>query len=109
MESLKDKLDFVIEVVSRVSTNCQVIHVDNKPSVADIVGKVKIHECLECWGRSTKPEKHYCWFEQPKRHDECSLPFISFLDLNIVVTPSYIKLGEERELSEVVDEVGDKG
>ena len=108
-ELLQDKLDFVIEVVGRMSANGQVIHVNNKPTFVDVVGEVEVHECLKRWRRTTESEKHHRWFEQPKRCDESSLPFITLLDLNVVISPLYVELGKERELAKVIDEVRDKG
>ena len=108
-ESLKDEADFVIKVVSRMSANGQVIHINDKPSCSNVVRKVEVHKHLERrWG-AAKSEKHYRWFEQSKRRDEGSFPFITLFDSNVVIPPSYVKLGEERELAKVIDEVGDKG
>ena len=92
-----------------MSANGQVIHVNDKPSFSDIVGEIEVHKCLKCQWGATKSEKHHCWFEQSKRRDEGSLPFITLLDLNVIISPSYVKLGKERELAKVIDEVGDKG
>ena len=92
-----------------MSTNGQVVHINDKPSCSDVVSEVEVHKCLECrWG-AAKPEKHYCWFEQSKRCDEGSLPLITLFDSNVIISPSYIKLGEERELAEIVNEVRNKG
>ena len=92
-----------------MSTNGQIIHVNDKPSFPDIVSKVKVHKRLERWWRAAKSEKHHCWFKQSKRCDESSLPLVTFFDSNIVISSSDVKLSKERELSKVVDEVGDEG
>ena len=92
-----------------MSANGQIIHVNDKPSFLNVVGKVKVHKRLERrWG-AAKSKEHHCWFEQSKRRDESSLPLITFFDSNVVISPSYIKLSKEGELVKVVDEVGDKG
>ena len=91
-----------------MSTDGEVVHVDDKPSIPDVISKVEIHECLECWWGATKSKKHHRWFEQPQRRNEGSFPFISLLDPNIVIPPSYIELGKEGKLAKVIDEVGDK-
>ena len=109
MESLQDKLDFVIEVISRMSADGQVVHVDDKPTLLDVVSKVEVHKSLERRRRATKSKKHHCGFEQSKRCDEGSLPFITFLDSNVIISSSYVELGKERELAKVINEVGDKG
>ena len=92
-----------------MSANGQVIHVDDKPTFPDVVSKVEVHKCLKHWWRATKSEKHHCWFEQSKRCDEGSLPFITLLDLNVIISPLYVELGKERELAKVINEVRDKG
>ncbi len=40
----------------------------------------------------TEPEVHDHQLEQALQHQECCLPFISFLDLDIVVTPDDVHL-----------------
>ena len=91
-----------------MSTNGEVIHVDDKPSIPDVVGEIEIHKCLECrWG-ATESKKHHRWFEQPQRHNESSLPLITFFDSNVVIPPLYVEFGKEGKLAKVVDKVGDK-
>ena len=92
-----------------MSANGQVVHVNDKPSFLDVVSEVKVHKCLKCQWGATKSEKHHRWFEQSKRRNEGSLPLITLLDSNVIIPPSYVKLGKERELAKIVDEVGDKG
>ena len=92
-----------------MSANGQVVHVNDKPSFPDVVSKVEVHKCLKCQRGTTKSEKHYRWFEQSKRCDEGSLPLITLLDSNVIIPPPYVKLGEERELVEIVNKVGDEG
>ena len=92
-----------------MSTNGQIVHVNDKPSFPDVVSKVKVHKCLERWWGAAKSKKHHHWFEQSKRRDESSLPLVTFFDLNVVISPSYIELSKERELAKVVDKVRDKG
>ena len=92
-----------------MSANGQVVHVNDKPSCSDVVSEVEVHKCLECrWG-AAKPKKHHRRFEQSKRRDEGSLPLITLFDSNVIISPLYVKLGEERELVEIVDKVGNKG
>jgi hypothetical protein len=53
-----------------------------------------IHHCLEgCWG-VCKAKKHDRWLEESFAYFKGGLPFISFLDVDIVVAPLYVKLGE---------------
>ena len=91
-----------------MSTNGQVVHVDDKPSFPDVVSKIEVHKCLKRQWRATKSKEHYRWFKQSKRCDEGSLPFITLLDSNVIIPPPYIELGKERELAKIVDKVRDK-
>ena len=92
-----------------MSTNGQVVHVNDKPSCSDVVSEVEVHKHLECWWGAAKSEKHHRWFEQSKRCDKGSLPLVTLFISNVIISPSYVKLGEERELAEIVDEVRNKG
>ena len=92
-----------------MSANGQVVHVNDKPAFLDVVSEVKVHECLKRRWRAAKSKKHHHWFKQSKRRDEGGLPFITLLDSNFIISPSYVELGKERELAKIVDEVGDKG
>ncbi|KIL57513.1 hypothetical protein M378DRAFT_87776, partial [Amanita muscaria Koide BX008] len=58
-----------------------VVHIDNDPSFIYHVLEVGIHHGLE---------KHDSWFEESSWRDECCLPFVSFLNPNIVVTLSKV-------------------
>jgi hypothetical protein len=60
------------------------------------------------WGvRETK--EHDCWFEKSFVGDECGLPFVSFLDSHIVVSPSDIHLCKILRLLEFIEEVWNPG
>ena len=92
-----------------MSANGQVVHINDKPSISDVVSKVEVHKRLKHrWG-AAKSKKHHCWFKQSKRRDEGSFPFITLLDSNVIIPPLHVKLGKERELAKVVNEVRDKG
>ncbi len=54
-----------------------------------------VHGALEGGRGVGQSKEHYPWFEQPLWGFECSLPFVSFLDSDVIVSPLYVKLGEE--------------
>ena len=62
-----------------------------------------IHEGLESWWGIAEPEKDDCGFIKTKGGDEHSFPLMLLLNVNVVVTPSYIKLGEESRVFHVID------
>ena len=108
METLKDEMDFLIEVICGVSPNGEIVHIHDKPSFMDVVSKVEIHEHLESQRGSTESKKHYCQFEKSQEGGEGSLPFISFFDADVVVSPLYIKFSEMIKLLKVINKVRDE-
>ena len=106
---LEYEANFSFFIFYQTSAYGKVIHINDKPTFSDVVGKVIVHKGLEGWGRSAEAEEHYCWFKQSQLSDKYSLPFISFFDANIVIPPTDIELGEVGELSQVVDEISDEG
>ena len=61
------------------------------------------HECLESWWGIAETEKHDCGFIKTEGSDECGLPLIFLLNMNVVVTLSYVELGEESGVLHVID------
>jgi len=53
-------------------------------------------------------EEHYSWFEQPLRGFEGGLPFVAFLDPDVIVSPSYVKFGEEGSSLELLQDCFDQ-
>jgi hypothetical protein len=87
----------------------EVIDIDLEPTFRDHVGENAVHERLEGGRTVAKPKEHYSWFEKTERRDECALPLIFFLDSNVVVSPPYVKFGEQGRILHVVNEFWDKG
>ncbi|KIN95622.1 hypothetical protein M404DRAFT_165405 [Pisolithus tinctorius Marx 270] len=79
--------------VVRFHEDHQVVDIDHK-DVLHVTEDV-IHHILEGRRRVAETEVHDQWFICPFMSDEGSLPFVSFLYTNIVVSPSEIHLGEE--------------
>ena len=74
----------------------QIIHVNYQPALHNVIFKEIVHEGLEHGRRVTHPEKHDVEFKQPKWGGEGGLPIVLWLDEDVVVFPSYIKLGEDQ-------------
>ena len=96
---LQDETDLLIQVCQGVSSDSEIVHIDNEPSFLNVIGEIEVHECLKGQRRSTKAEEHHHEFKQPKRCDECSFPFITFFDMNVVVPLLYVEFGEVGELA----------
>jgi len=68
-----------------------IVHVDGKVSCFDIFVKHHIDHGLEgCWGVG-QTEEHYLGLEESLGCEECCLPFVLFLDADVVVSPLYIE------------------
>jgi hypothetical protein len=46
------------------------------------------------WGVG-EAEEHDSWFEEAFVSDECHLPLVLFLDVDVVVSPSYVEFREQ--------------
>ena len=94
---------FMIFVIVRVDE--EVIHVDDEPSFCNHIPERVGHESLESGGRVGHAEEHNSRFVESPVGNESSFPLVSLLDSDIVISPLYIKLGEDLGVFEFVDEV----
>ena len=62
-----------------------------------------VHECLECRRSIAETEKHDCGFIEAEGSNECGLPLIFFVNVNIIISPSDIKFGEEGGVFHVIN------
>ena len=83
-----------------------VVNVDNDHVLH--VGEDLVHHGLEGGRGVAKSEEHDSWLKGSAMTYKCSLPFISFLDTDVVVTPPEIDLREVLRSLEFVDELGDE-
>ena len=54
-------------------------------------------------------EEHDGWFIESSVGNEGGFPLVTFLYSDIVIPPSYVKLGEDLGVFEFVDEIGNQG
>jgi hypothetical protein len=85
-----------------------VIQVDASYTLGDENLENVIHHGLEGGWAVSETEEHHQRFEKSSVGAECSLPFITFLNVDIVVPPADIKLGEVACASETIDKVGNE-
>ena len=100
---LKDSFGSFLVVFVAVGVNKEVIHINDEPSFCDHVLKRIGHELLKGRGRIGHSKEHDSGFIESTVGDEGSLPLVPFLDTNIVVPPSYVKLGEDLCIFEFVN------
>ena len=79
-------------VVCGVDEN--VVHIDSEPVFSEFFGEYRVHHRLECGGGVCESEEHDSWFEQSLVSDEGCLPFVSFLNADVVVSPPDVELRE---------------
>src|SRR5713101_2873581 len=82
-----------------------VIHIDEYKSCVNEILEEFIHHRLESCRRVGKTKEHHQGFKHSFVHLEGSFPFIAFLDSNIVVAPSYIKLSEDLCILQFIDDI----
>ena len=68
-----------------------------------------VHECLEHRRSIAETEKHDCGFIEAEGGDKRCFPLVFFLNANVIITPSHIKLGEKGGIFHVIDQLRDKG
>ena len=89
--------------------DAQVIHVNFQPFLPQHVGENVVHECLRCGGSIAKSEEHDSGFEESHGSDEGSFPLILFPNVDVVVSPTNVELGEQGGLLHVINEFWDEG
>ena len=68
-----------------------------------------VHECLEGAGGIAKAKEHDGQLKKTQRSDEHCFPLIFLMDLDVVVPPSDVELGEVSGVLHVIDEFRDEG
>ena len=87
----------------------QVVHIDLEPSLGDHVSKDMIHERLKSWRGIAEAKEQDSGFKEAKRSDECHLPLVFLLNVNVVIAPSNIKLGEQCGVLHIIHQLRDEG
>src|ERR1700733_12589077 len=96
--------DFAVLVQGR-AVNEDVIEVDGHFTGCNEIGEDRVHQCLEGSGRVSEAKEHDLGFEQSAVSSKRGLPFITGLNADVVVPPSYVKLSEDTSLSKAVDDI----
>ena len=85
-----------------------VIHVDEQPSFVDEISESMVHIGLEGGWEVAKSKEHNSQLEEPKRCREGSFPAVFGLDEDIVISPSYVKFGEDLAIFQFVHQFQDE-
>ena len=95
----------MIFVIVRVDE--EVVHVNDELSFCDYIPERIGHKSLKSGGRVGHAKEHDSGFVESLVGNEGGLLLVTIFDLDVVISPSYIKLGEDLGIFEFVDEVGD--
>ena len=68
-----------------------------------------IHECLKSRRGITEPKEHYSGFKEAEMRDEHHFPLVFLSDVNVVIAPLNIKLGEQGRVLHIIDQLWDEG
>ena len=81
----------------------KIVHIDLEPSLGDHVGKDMIHECLKGWRGIAETKEHHSGFVESERGDKCCFPLVFLSDMNVVIAPPDIKLGEQCRILHIIN------
>ena len=95
----------MIFVIVRVDE--EVVHVNDEPSFCDHIPERIGHESLKSGGGVGHAKEHDSGFIESPVGNEGGLPLVAIFDPDIVISPPYVKLGEDLGIFEFVDEVRD--
>ena len=87
----------------------KIVHVDFQPLLFQHVGEDVIHECLKCGGSIAESEEHDGGFKESHGGNESGFPLILLSDVNVVISPTDVELGEQGGFLHVVNEFQDEG
>ena len=92
----------------RFGCDDDIVNVNVGVAASNVKDKDVIHHVLEGGGGVVQPERHDFPFITPSGRSEGSLPFVSRLDPNVVVTGSNIQFGKAGTTLPLVDELWDE-
>ena len=92
-----------------LGVDSHVVHVDLKPLLWEHICKDVVHESLEGGGSVAEPKEHDGGLEESHGGDESGLPLIFLSDVNVVISPSNVKFGEQGGFFHVINEFRDQG
>ena len=86
----------------------KIVHVDNEPSFCNHIVKEVIHELLKGGGGIGKTKEHYGQFKESFMSDKSGLPLVPVFDMDIVIPPTDIELGEDLCSLEFINKIRDE-
>ena len=87
----------------------QVIHVNLQPTLSNHVSEDMVHECLKHGRSIAKAKEHNHRFVKTKGSDKCGFPLVFFMNLDIVISPSNVELGQKGRILHVSNQFRNEG
>jgi len=85
-----------------------IVHIHGSFTQVDQVHELVIHHRLESCQGVGEAKKHDGGLEEPITRFEGGLPFVSFLDANVVISPANVEFGEPFLARDTMDKLGDQ-
>ena len=89
-----------------ISSNEDIVHVDEEPSSNQLMDEQVIHHMLKNGRRIAQAEEYNCQFKQSIFHDKHSFSFMFFSNADIVVTCAYVHFCEQLFSFQFVNQIG---
>ena len=103
LERFTDTIDVNRGIV--VGRNKHIVHVDEQPTISELMDEQIVHHMLEGSRRIAEAEEHYQGLEEPIFHDKGGQPFMSFGDSDIIITSANVHFRKESFSFEFVDKI----
>ena len=94
LEFLEDLLCPFMMIRKVIAMQENVVHIDFKPSFINFLAENIIHHVLKCGGRVAKSKEHDHWFKESTIGFESCFPFISFLEIDVVIAPADVQFSK---------------
>jgi len=105
LELFQYQLCHSVMLFHRLCEDEDVVQVDTDHTFGDKVLEDVIHHSLEGGWAVSETKEHHQWFKKRSVGAEHGLPFVTFLDMDIIVPPADIELGEVACAPKTIDKV----
>src|SRR3981189_3261653 len=85
--------------------NEDVVHIHDNNATSDEISKKMIHHSLERSWRIGESKEHHQGFEKAFVCDKSGLPFVTFFNSYVVITPTYVQLGKDLGTFQLVNKL----
>ena len=108
-ENLEDlAYDFTV-LLQSTREDEDIVEIDDDLATGNKVSKERVHHSLKRSWRVRQPEEHDHRFEESAVGRERGLPFVTFRNPNVVVSPAHIELGEDACAFELIEQLLNEG